>query len=304
MIFCQLKPSAVIKMDTFLAELPKHHLYPRLVTALKLSAWYGKSVDIEKEIIKLAKDIPADELTPARVLYHACYWHLSGLLEFSRADKIAGDLGELKQNGIGEDGYYVSYSVSFDQCWPGIVADMAAAGLDIRRECGIIYISYTYLPDVWISTQDKWTGTKYSKYAIDFDFGALQKKMIGKYETPYQEEVITLRLLAQLPQPIAEAIEDCIRGVMERRFVPYQTPGLWYQSVGALDAELHYTAYPSHLYISAGKIKNKSAWEETVNAEIADDAAMRARSAEYGRGDSDSDVDSGPTCVFGGDDGW
>ncbi len=48
----------------------------------------------------------------------------------------------------------------------------------------------------------------------------LYKKLVERYYTPFVEEVLIFRALAEiLPQPIAEAIFDCIWGVIGRR--PY-----------------------------------------------------------------------------------
>lgn len=66
------------------------------------------------------------------------------------------------------------------------------------------------------------------------------KKLIGRFGTPHVDEILTLRLLPQiLPQPIAEAIADCMHGVITRRIIedssrvyyPWNTPEAWAEEV-------------------------------------------------------------------------
>lgn len=259
---------------------------------------YPRLIEITGGVIKAKKlvdNIPLEELTITRALYDACGWKSSGLVELTHADKIAQRLQAAKQNGVDHDGYYIEYYVTFDQCWGGIVQDFADRGLTLTREDDKIRISYSHLPEISISRPNKYAGKKF-KPRVDFDFTTLQRKIVGVYGTPFQEEVIALRLLMQLPQPIAEAISDCILGVMERRFIPYCSAGFIYKSKFAFQSELRFTAYPEYIIACDENVISRD-WESITNAKI---AAEQARRQAWKNVTESDDI----VVEDYGDDGW
>lgn len=282
-------------------EIRRHHLYPRLVELTR-----G-----EQKAEKIIADLPADERTITHALYVACHWHIRGQLDFSRTAEFEYNLSKTKRDRITSDGYYARYSATFDQCWQSVARDIAAYGLRVWRESGKIYLGYKHLPDIFISTEDIYSGKPYKK--PEFNLTALQRKIVSVYGTPYQEEVIALRLLALLPQPIAEAISDCILGVMERRFILYYNPAMTYLSISAVEEEIRYTAYPTRVYPEhdAKKMVDKRAWEVVAARLIEEDrvtkerleheAKLRAERKALNGSSSEEELDH---CVYGRDDGW
>lgn len=277
--------------------LRNHHLFPKLI----------ELAGSEQKAEKIIAAIPPAKLTIWGALRDACYWHIRGRLDFPHACEILEKLSRSKPDGVIADGYYARYSATLDQCWEGVVRDVANYGLRIWRDDDKIYLGYMHLPRIHVSTPDIYSGRPFSVHALQFDLTELQRRAISAYGTPYQEEVITLRLLAQLPQPIAEAIEDCIRGVMERRFIKYFNPGLCYQGDDSVESEIIYTAHPARVYPSneVRRMKDRRAWEEVAARLIEEEreTQIRAANTKYGRDDS-SDEDFERPTIFGRDDGW
>jgi hypothetical protein len=257
--------------------LRKHRLYPLLAGLFMPTSYLYTSP--EYLIGLLVKKIPPDELTVPRVLYEAC-WRGRLVVKSVNTVKMYELLRLARTESIDSDGYMIKYRVTFEQCWGGCVMDLARVGVTAVRNGDSIAVSYTHLPE--ISLVVKWPENAYSMKALakhksfislvdDLGLYALQKKMVGMYATPYPEEVVMLRLIARLPQPIAESIEDCIRGVMERRFVEGISPALCYTSMAAVRAELRYTAYPVVINIKKKlRIEDRRQWEAIVVPMVAE----------------------------------
>lgn len=293
-------------------QIRQHHLYPKLVALVSKF----KTDDPKHKIEKIARDIPQDELTITRLLYHACSWCV-GTIKYKHAEKLYKKLSKAKLAKITSDGYLATYQVTYNQCWPGIVEDLARFGITAMLDDNQVHLSYTALPDINITVKWEWDNKPFRglfayETKINLNLNPLQAKLVGKYGTPYPEEVIALRFIALLPQPIAEAIADCIHGVIERRFVEYPAPALSYTSQHAFERELYYTAQPYDIYIPNGlHMQDKRDWEAIVapfiEKKLADDAAYKLRRANHQATHRDSsDDDFGPTCGYGhnDDDGW
>jgi len=153
--------------------------------------------------------------------------------------------------------------VSFDQCWPGIVADLAALGITVTKGAGVVNFSYTHLPEINIAVEDYWSGYPFKRGRFD-----------RAHNTPYQEEVIALRLIALLPQPIAEAITDCILAVGERRFKERYSPALCYTTEEAVRMELIYTkgTYFARAEVYSHEMVDKRHWEAAQRTDYSSDS--------------------------------
>lgn len=100
----------------------------------------------------------------------------------------------------------------------------------------------------------------------------IYQKLIKKYLTPYVEEAYTLELLPRvLPQPIAEAITDCIMGVISRRIALYgnRVEPIW-QNAWSQETCLTYVDMfgywpPINEKIPAGESWEAAAAEITLN---------------------------------------
>ena len=156
-----------------------------------------------------------------------------------------------------------------------------------------VRFSYTHVPDIHVNMRiDSPTYIKMLYYP-DIEQPPqhrLIEKMILKYGTPYPEEVVALRLIARLPQPIAEAISDCICAVMERRFILLSCPELPYVSRRAKYYEIECTAkengcVPIASYSEMKNTPNLHEWERFIMEDESDDSIQGCR-------------------LFSGDDGW
>lgn len=118
------------------------------------------------------------------------------------------------------DNLYCRYKPNLEYLAPFIIDCYLKCGINAviycvgaHKEFGTITLSFVHLPHIThvISNLD----TRNDMY---LGINGLQQKLIETYLTPYVEEAYTLELLPQvLPQPIAEAIADCIMGVIARR---------------------------------------------------------------------------------------
>lgn len=108
-------------------------------------------------------------------------------------------------------------------------------------------------------------------YAYEFDSKCvgfihledMYKKLIKKYLTPYYEEAYTLDLISrELPQPIAEAITDCIMGVISRRVVLYgcRVERIW-QNAWEQEVRLTYIDMFGYWPPTSAKIPAADSWE-------------------------------------------
>jgi hypothetical protein len=289
-----------------------HRLYPRLVALITEGVQSGKS---EAKVAKMADGISPAELTIYRLLYDACYWRNEPDVASPNTTKLYYELNAVKPDGITPDGYIADYAVSMLQLWPACVKDLALAGIMAIRNDDTIVLSYTNLPEISIEIEYKLHGRRYiSEHTYSNGFTSLmaglklcelQKKMISAHGTPYPEEVVMLRAVALLPYPIAAAIEDCIRGVMERRFILYYAPPLCYTSYVAFKHELIYTAHPVRIDIHRNLIVNdRRNWEATVAPLIEEVTVRNAAYAEMQRNRNSSEDDLDSNSCWAPDDGW
>ncbi len=275
-------------------EIRRHRLYPVLL-----------SLASGKEIEGYAFGIPPDELTIYGLLYAACNWRVYGVIDFIKTRSMVNELSKLVKDGINPNGYYAKYKVSFNQVWPAMVKDLARYDLYAERRGTEIRIGYKNLPEIYIDMPDRLTDRKYSSNAVNFDLTSLQRKIVSQHGTPYPEEVIMLRELAKLPQPIAEAISDCVRGVMERRFVPYSSPAFAWRSYGATDREIELTAWPEriHVYDEYKRMPDRRNWE-AVAARLVEDKRRAQAKAAARRAEESSEEDLGCPGFIPDNDGW
>jgi hypothetical protein len=312
----QFETAKLAEMDTMdtMETIRTHRLYPRLTELVT-----------EAQIAKMATRIPPVELTVYRLLYDACMWSHETSIRATNTMALYETLRAARTDGVDADGYIVKYEVGFDQCWPGVVKDLARLGITSVRKDALITLSYTHLPEIshvvyFASGQTYKHGLStydgvFTRLSKDLELRELQKKIVGAHGTPYQEEVIALRLITLLlPQPIAEAIEDCIRGVMERRFIQYITPAMGYTSKLAYWRELYYTAYPARIDIGRDTpMTDRRQWEAVVGPIIRDKLAREAAAAEARRAreavvcssdSSSSEEHIATQSCWAADDGW
>lgn len=96
---------------------------------------------------------------------------------------------------------------------------------EIKTDTGVIF-KFNQIPEVIIIL-------KKSDIILGLRQLRCSRELIKRFGTPHVDEILTLRLLPQiLPQPIAEAIADCMHGVITRRIIerseqiyhPWNTP--------------------------------------------------------------------------------
>ncbi len=92
----------------------------------------------------------------------------------------------------------------------GYLAEVEWVGKN--KEIGTVTLSFIHMPDI------KNRFDIDMRVSYELECRPLHYKLIDKYLTPYVEEAYTIELLPKiLPQPIAEAIMECIMGVIARR---------------------------------------------------------------------------------------
>lgn len=123
--------------------------------------------------------------------------------------------------------------------------------------------------------------------------------LVGRYGTPHIDEILTLRLIPQLlPQPIAEAILDCMYSVIARRFkrdctypyFPWSSKKSWQQEVEFTYGEMYREWYPGYI---------------DTHCESWEDAARTAfESKQIIDDESDQEKEPFACTFFDEDDGW
>lgn len=127
----------------------------------------------------------------------------------------------MKTMPIWVDNLQCTYKPNLEYLLPFIIACLREYNITAEiimhgphKVIGRIKLSYIPLPHITSTSEVD------SRERLTIGQGALSRKLIEKYLTPYIEEAYTLELLPTvLPQPIAEAIADCLMGVIARRAV-------------------------------------------------------------------------------------
>ena len=146
---------------------------------------------------------------------------------------------------------------------PWIAAEYARAGIIAEYSDGVFTRKFAQMPEISVSihTNNILVTIQQDRTTLLFD------KLTRTHLTPYVDEALALQAIARiLPQPIAEAIADCMYGVIARRYTQY-TLGAWHpiNSQEAWWAEVEYT------YIDMFKRPSRStarpladSWEEAA----------------------------------------
>jgi hypothetical protein len=100
---------------------------------------------------------------------------------------------------------------------PRLIDYFTGIGISIEYDGVTLKLWFTYASDISAVINVKNNPEKIA----DWCGGALYEELHTKYLTQYYEEVAALDLVKSLPPPIAEAISDCIWGVIARR-LPYE----------------------------------------------------------------------------------
>lgn len=195
-----------------------------------------------------------------RFAYDACGWR-ADFSDFECIADYANKLKAARQDYVDADGYYVHFSPTFDQCWPAVMRKVSKYGVVISINADVVRMAYEHIPEIYIDMRNRWSGRVFDLRELRFDFTSLQCELVSQFGTPYQEEVIQLRVVAKLPQPIAEAIGDCIMAVIERRFMHWSVPQFCYSHKYAVAYEVACEAWPERVN-AWYEVRNMSDWRE------------------------------------------
>jgi hypothetical protein len=208
-------------------------------------------------------------------------------------------------------GLIIKYEPTIEYLIPAITAAFAGVGVSCEYANGIFSKWFTHLPEI----RKKYKITpnspiKQYENALS-DLYHLYIKMARRYRTLHIDEILTLRLLPQiLPQPIAEAVADCIHGVMDRRYMHrgYMNYYDW-TNEGAFWNEVsitHYDMFGESEVTRASKPRQES-WEACaieLHEERQDIIRAKMSTRKKSSSSSESSHDYERTSCWAGDDGW